>query len=315
MRSLGTLVLIAGLLAGCATPQTQALHQRTPAWAQRAHQIQSVPFYLQESDQCGPATLAMALAAAGAPARPEDLRDLVFVPGRTGTLAPEMLVAARRRGRLAVQLPPSLEAVLQEIDAGHPVIVLQNLGLWFFPVWHYALVIGYDLDQDQLVLHSGPQPRQVMGLELFERTWARSGYWAMVAVDPRSLPVSVASEDLLAAAVALERSDASAARQAYRALTQREPENYGAWMGLGNSAYAQGDAPAAIAAFAAASALSPGQGDAWNNLAMGHLAAGQLAQAQAAIEHAVGLGGEHLWQYRQTAAQIEQARDQARQGR
>ncbi len=309
--ALALAALAAMLLAACATPQVDALHARAqPQQAlgiSAARRLEQVPFYAQQRAQCGPATLAMALSSAGMATDPDALGPEVFVPGRGGSLAPEMLAAARRRGALAVQLAPDIGAVLREVDAGNPVIVLQNLGLAVFPVWHYALLIGYDLDRDRVLLHSGPDPQLQMSLELFERTWARGGYWAMVAVAPQSPPRSASIEALVEAAAALERVDSAGARKAYLALTERAPQNFGAWIGLGNSAFAQGEAAAAVVAFGRAADLQPGNADAWNNLATALLEQGSLAQAQAAIERARALGGAHRDQYEQTAAQIERA--------
>lgn len=301
---------LALLLAACATPQTDDLRRADSAARLRiapAREIPGVPFFAQDRDQCGPATLAMALDASGASETPAQLRGEVFVPGRAGSLAPEMLAAARRHGRLALALAPTLEAVLREVDAGHPVIVLQNLGLGFFPVWHYALVIGYDLPAGTLVLHSGPQARMRMDLALFERTWVRGGAWAMVAAAPSHPPVTPAMDDLVEAAAALERVDSRAARQAYQALLARAPAHFGAWMGLGNSAAAQGDMAAAKAAFEQATRLDPARADAWNNLASVRLALGDIAAARSAVARALALGGPHRAIYEQTAAEIAAA--------
>jgi tetratricopeptide (TPR) repeat protein len=299
---------LALLLGACATPQADAVRALPPPGLRPAHEIPGVPFYAQDRDQCGPATLAMALAATGLARTPDSLRERVFVPGRAGSFSTEMLAAARREGRLAVALEPSLAAVLREVDGGHPVIVLQNLGLSFIPVWHYALVIGYDLPAGQLLLHTGPQARARMSLELFERTWARGGHWAMVVTDPPALPVSPPPDALVDAAAALERVDAAAAQRAYEAVLRRAPSHYGAWMGLGNSAYAQGDSGAAVRAFEAASRIAPDHGDAWNNLASALAARGDTGPAQAAIDRALSLGGPHRAVYEQTAAEIAQAR-------
>ncbi len=68
-----------------------------------------------------------------------------------------MIGAARRHGRVAYVIS-SPEELLVEVAAGNPVIVLQNLGLSWVPVWHYAVVIGYDGDADMVTLHSGETP-------------------------------------------------------------------------------------------------------------------------------------------------------------
>jgi len=125
VRAVAALALLL-LLEACATPQTDALRAGPPPPGLRlAHEIAGVPYYAQERAQCGPATLAMALSASGPAVEPAALRDLVFVPGRAGSFTAEMLAAARRQARLALTLAPSLTDLLREVDAGHPVIVLQ----------------------------------------------------------------------------------------------------------------------------------------------------------------------------------------------
>jgi tetratricopeptide (TPR) repeat protein len=300
-------VLSVVLLAGCATPQTSALRARPPSQLPPSASLQHVPFFAQEKYQCGPASLAMALAASGADTTPDALQPLVYLPAREGSLQPEMLAAARRLGRLAVVLPPRLDAVLSEVAAGRPVIVLQNLSLPIAPVWHYAVVIGYDVARDEITLHSGVTAQERMPLEVFERTWARSGHWAMVVDRPDRLPQTPAPEQLAAAAIALERVDPAAARSAYEALTRRAPELLLAWIGLGNTAYAARDYPLAARAFERATRLDPDAADAWNNLALAQLALGRRDDARTAVLRAISLGGPRAPRYRETLASIDAA--------
>ncbi len=306
--ALAGVFVCAALIAGCATPpQTAALRAAPPAWLAASHRIDSVPFFAQNEYQCGPASLAMALAATGVAATPETLKPQVYLPAREGSLQPEMLATARRHGRLAVVLPPRLDALLAEVAAGTPVLVLQNLSLPIAPVWHYAVAIGYDLAREEIVLHSGVTEAQRLPLAVFERTWARSGRWAMVATAPDRLPKTPTDETLVAAAAALERVDAAAARRAYAALIERAPTLYAAWMGLGNSAYALGDAAAAAQAFARATQLQPQSADAFNNLALAQLANRRIEEARDAAQRAVALGGPRIERYRETLATIERA--------
>ena len=151
-------------LAGCATPQLQALI--VAGLPQRA-ELDAVPFHAQADFQCGPAALAMALGAAGKPIEPEALRPQVYLPGRQGSLQVDMLAAARRNGFVAVELKSSLSDLLAEIAAGSPVVVLQNLALDWYPVWHYAVAIGYDLDANSITLRSGTERRNEMPLRGF----------------------------------------------------------------------------------------------------------------------------------------------------
>lgn len=292
------------VLVGCATPQTDALLSAPPATVPGTAAVAGVPFFAQSEYQCGPAALAMALAAGGVAVTAEALTPQVFVPARAGSLQPEMLATARRHGRVAIELPPRLDALLAELAAGAPVIVLQNLSLPVAPVWHYAVAIGYDLDAREIVLHSGVTPRQRMPLAVFERTWARSGHWAMVAAPPDRLPHTPPPERIAAAAAALERVDPAAARIAYDTLARRAPALYVAWIGSGNTAYALRDFAAAAAAFERATSLRPDAGDAWNNLALALLAAGRRDDARRAAQRAVDLGGPRAERYRATLESI-----------
>lgn len=301
------LLVLAFLLSACAAPQASGLLAGRPAELPVRALLAQVPFHAQERFQCGPAALAMMLGASGVSTTPDELQALVYLPAREGSLQPEMLAAARRHGRLAVVLPPRLDAVLQEIAAGRPAIVLQNLALPIAPQWHYAVVIGYDLDRGDIVLHSGLTEAQRLPFDVFERTWARSGYWAMVADRPDRLPRSPAVEALVAAAVALERVDARAAITAYETLTLRAPRSMLAWIGLGNTAYAVGDFRRSVAAFQDALALDASAADVWNNLAQALLAIGDAAQARAAAERAIEIGGERSARYRATLVTIERA--------
>ena len=287
---------------------TTALTSQPPPALARHALLAQVPFFSQVDYQCGPAALAMVLAADGAAVSAESLVAQVYLPAREGALQVEMLGAARRHGRLAVVLPPRLDAVLAEVASGRPVIVLQNLALPVLPRWHYAVVIGFDVDRREILLHSGTTARLAMPMSVFERTWARSEHWAMVATTPAALPASPDAAALLAASVALERVDPAAGGHAYAALTQRYPDLYGAWFGLGNASHAVGDLGAAQQAFARATRIDPQAADAWNNLALTQLALGRVAEANAAAQRAVALGGPRAERYRQTLDAIERRR-------
>lgn len=294
---MGRVPLLAGavlalfLLAGCAT-QTVSLLRDPPDGLPRRAEIAAAPFFPQERYQCGPAALAMSLRAAGVAASPEALVPQVYVPEREGSLQVEMLAAGRRNGALSVAIPPRLDALLAEVAAGTPVVVLQNLSLPLAPLWHYALVIGYDLDRGEIVLRSGLTERLVMAMSTFEHTWARSGHWAMVTLPPGQLPRTVDEATAVAALVALEKSaEPGRARQAYAAGLAKWPGNLTLLMGLGNAAYGAGDRAAAADAFREAAVRHPDAAPAHNNLAVVLAELGRLDEARAAAQRALTLGG------------------------
>lgn len=297
---------LAILLPGCATPQFDALRAQFPPELPRHIELDNVPYYAQEAHQCGPATLAMAFGAAGVSIEPQQLEADVYLPDKLGSLQVEMLTATRRHGLLAYELDPQLNALLAEIAAGHPAIILENLGLSWYPVWHYAVAIGYDIDREELILRSGPERRQALPLRTFEHTWGRSNFWAMLALPPTQMPARADEEHYVAAALALEQTQQlRAANLAYQTAMQRWPNNLNASMGVGNTAYALGNFTAAENAFRHATSAHPDSGAAFNNLADTLAQQKKFKQALAAARHAVQLGGDQREVFLQTQKEIE----------
>lgn len=283
--------LAALLLSGCAAfftpPQTAALLASPPQDLPRRVERPQVPFFPQTRDHCGPAALATVLADVGLPADPDRLADAVFLPSRGGSLQLEMLGGARRQGAVATRLPRELEALLREVAADHAVVVLQNLGLDWLPRWHYAVVVGYDLDERELVLRSGTTQRERLPLRTFDYTWSRAGRWAIAVLPPEHLPATASEADAQEAALGFERAAPPArAAVAWRTLLARWPDNLLAGIGLGNTLNAAGDAAGSRAAFEAV-AQRHDSAVAWINLARLRLEAGDRAGARTAAEQAV----------------------------
>ncbi|HEX7061594.1 MAG TPA: PA2778 family cysteine peptidase [Woeseiaceae bacterium] len=284
-----TLALIAALLAGCAanpfdTPA--AARWRTPV------ELAETPFFPQERYQCGPAALATVLVRSGVAVTAEALTPEVYVPARQGSLQPELLAASREHGRLPYVIAPELPALLAEVAAGRPVLVLQNLSVRFAPVWHYAVVIGFTPAESEIVLRSGTERRRVTDAGVFLRTWQRSGHWGVVLLRPGELPATADPQRFLAAAAAAESSgQLPLAEAAYRAASARWPDEALAALGLGNVAYARGDARAAEQWYRRAVALDGGSLSALNNLASVLAERGDCAEASQLIDRALSLAG------------------------
>ncbi|HTP95184.1 MAG TPA: PA2778 family cysteine peptidase [Burkholderiales bacterium] len=295
-------------LTGCAAlaPQSTALREQHPQGLPERAELTGVPFFPQEEHYCGPAALAMVLNAGGVAVSEQELTEQVYLPGRKGSLQIEMLAAARRNGMVAYPLAPRLEDVLREVAAGNPVVVLENYGFSWYPLWHYAVVVGYDLGALEIIRRSGTRPRQIQPLALFEYVWKQEHYWAMVALPPQRLPATANEGDFLAAVVALEQSDQPRlARDGYSTLLARWPHNLVARIGYGNTAYALGDLEQAEAAFRAAARDHPDSAVAFNNLAQTLARRGDFPEALAAARKAVALGGPFAPTARATLDEIE----------
>jgi hypothetical protein len=258
----------------------------------RQHELTKTPFFPQELYHCGPAALATALNAIDINVTPDQLVPEVYIPARQGSLQIEMLAASRRHGALSVKVAPRLDAVLKEVAAGNVVVVMQNLGLSWAPSWHYAVVVGYNLEQEKVWLRSGTFERFEMTLSTFQRTWARSEYWAFVALKPGSLPASDDPDAVAKAIVAFEKnSNKKDAYLSYDAAVKRWPNHLVLLMGLGNSAYALGNYSHATSAFRDATAAHPDSAAAHNNLANMLMMLGDAKAAKLAAEKALALAG------------------------
>lgn len=178
------------LITACSTPASLPLASQTAMTLPPQVEWTQVPFYSQEDDQCGPAALAIVLSHAGVPRTPEQMRDEVYLPLRRGSLPIEMVSAVRRTGLTPRVLDTDLSGLLQEVAQGRPVTVLMNLRWRLWPQWHYAVVVGYDLPQDQIILRSGSEQRHVMASQDFDAQWAGAQRWAL-SVWPASNPEPV----------------------------------------------------------------------------------------------------------------------------
>ncbi len=287
------------MLGGCASVGPS--HQGVPSTdlPLRVELVQT-PFFPQDRHQCGPASLAMALGAAGFLASPKDLENMLYLPTREGSLQAEMLSAARRRGALASLLPPTQEALMNELAGGRPVVVLQNLGLAWAPRWHYAVAIGYDHRAQTIILRSGPMEREILNMRTFDHTWARSKRWAMVVLSPGQLPVQADPAELERSLAALEQhADPAQMTRYYEAASRRWPDHFLFRMGLGINAYHAGQLNEAETAFRAVVEQMPGYTAALNNLATVLQDQGKLDEALRIADSAVAHGGQ--WQAQATA--------------
>lgn len=295
-------LLLLGLTA-CSSIQTQNVVE-TPGQLPVRAEVGDVPFFPQQKYHCGPAALAMVLAWSGLPVTQDELVSEVYTPARQGTFRTDVLAAARRHGRLAVEVG-NLRDLLSEIAAGSPVLVFQNLGLNWYPQWHYAVAIGYDLDSREITLHSGLDERRVVSLSVFERTWRRGDYWALVLLPPGQLPLSAEETPALKAAAGLERVERyTDAATAYAAIAAKWPQSFAARMGLGNSLYSIGDYAGAERAFLAAIRNDSKAAAAWNNLAYALAAQGRREEALRAVEKAVLYGANNRDQYQDSLREL-----------
>ncbi len=272
-------------------------------------ELTAVPFFPQTEYQCGPAALATVLAHAGAQVAADDLTREVYIEGLKGSLQPELLGATRRHGFIPYVLEPNPGALVAELAARRPVLVLQNLGLERVPVWHYAVVVG--VDGGDVILRSGAEQRRVERGTRFLRTWQRGANWALVAIPPGELPATAnAGAYVRAVAGAEPMLAAPAVERAYRAALERWPNDELVLFAAAGERHSAGDLTNATALYRQLVSSVPQHAAARNNLANVLAERGcraeALTEARAALA-AVAPGGELEAAVRDTVAELERS--------
>ncbi|MDH5484887.1 MAG: PA2778 family cysteine peptidase [Gammaproteobacteria bacterium] len=288
-------ILLLLILTGCAsTPLTDRLLEHRPAEIKAHSELDSLSFFPQQQYQCGPAALATMLDFQGINITPDELVGKVYLPQRQGSLQLEMIATARQYGLLAYKLDPGLDTIMTAVAHGHPVLVFQNLSFSFWPQWHYAVVAGYDLDRQEIILRSGTIKQHSLSFHTFERTWQRAGHWAYILLKPGVIPQSAKALKYTQAAHELSESGfRNDALISYRAAAKKWPRDTVTTMILGNAEYTAGNLLAAENSFRQSIENEPLHADAWNNLAYVLAARGCPTTARQAINCALTLSPDN----------------------
>jgi hypothetical protein len=274
------------LLAACSHLAQDGTDTRLAGVSRVSVELAAVPFFPQQEHECGPAALATVLVRAGVAISPEALADEVYLPGRKGTLSAEVVASVRRHGRLPEILPPHRDVLLNAVASGHPVLVLQNLGLDWLPLWHYAVVVGYDLGAREIWLRSGAERRQSLSLFTFDKTWSRAGGFALIVLRPEEMPIAATAPRWLAVL-----AEAGAPAVAWETAARRWPDEAQVWFGLGNARQAdpEPNPKGAERAWRETLRLDANFIPAYNNLALALAAQGRAAEARQLIDQALAL--------------------------
>ncbi len=250
-------------------------------------ELNATPFFAQEEYQCGPASLAMLLGSSGVEALPEDVMPLTYLPGRKGSLQMELKAATRRFGRIPYRIEPDLEALVGELKAGRPVMILEKQGFAFWPAYHYAVVIGI-LPGDRLILRSGTQKRIEISARRFLLLWNRAGSWGIVALKPGEIPATANAQNYIEAVSAFEETgQANAAAASYASALKKWPVNQTVLFGAATNLLIRGYAEQAKEIYRKLLEQYPDHLAAANNYAEALLETGHVESAEGIIRKAI----------------------------
>lgn len=257
---LAALLLLAG---GCAS-----FDVRIPESLPARVNLDDTPFHPQLEHHCGPAALTTVLEASGARPEYKTVAERVYVPDLEGSLQVEMMAAARNFDRIPFRIPGELSAVLAEVEAGRPVLILQNLRVRSLPAWHYAVVVGYDRAREEILMRSGTERELTTPVSRWMRQWDWASRWAIVVLEPGQLPAEPSQPAVFRALADFDDNARPESRlRAWAAAAEQWPDTALVHMGLGNARYELNQHEAAADSFRRALAGHPENWPARLNLA------------------------------------------------
>jgi predicted double-glycine peptidase len=138
-----------------------------------ALEIEGVPFIRQDSQFCGPSSLASVMTFHGFPADQKTIGAAVYSEKLQGALITDLERYARQKGFETKSGRGTVEGLKTEIDRKQPVIVLVDLGFWVVSKPHYLVVIGYD--DEGFTAHDGFEASKRYHYDEFREIWGKMG--------------------------------------------------------------------------------------------------------------------------------------------
>ena len=142
------------------------------------HIIENVPFYAQETYQCGPASLAGVMNYRGVNVSPDEIAKEIYSESARGTLNIDMIIYPQKKGLEADQYSGGMDDIRKNIDAGYPLIVLVDYGFSVYQVNHFMVVIGYN--EAGVIVNSGKNESKFIPEEDFIKSWERTKFWTLL---------------------------------------------------------------------------------------------------------------------------------------
>ncbi len=123
--------------------------------------------------QCGPTTLAAVLAFHGEPVPEVEISRAIYSPTARGVLLTDLAWYARARGFRTEVRTGTLRELQAALTAGHPPIVLLDLGIAGVRQPHFTAVTGWGGGR---LRYLSPRPAGVeLSEQNFQRQWSRAG--------------------------------------------------------------------------------------------------------------------------------------------
>jgi hypothetical protein len=162
-------------VGGCAT---------TPRFSTEGLTAIQVPFFPQETFQCGPASLATVInywygkTGAAKHLTSDAIAAEIYSPSARGVLGMDMERYARKQDFQTEQIAGSLDKLKENIDQGIPPIILVDYGFLAYQRNHFIVVKGYA--PNGLLVNSGRDESKFIPNEELLEIWKKTGYWMLL---------------------------------------------------------------------------------------------------------------------------------------
>ncbi|MDR2352169.1 MAG: C39 family peptidase [Deltaproteobacteria bacterium] len=140
--------------------------------------VLGMPFFPDETNLCGPASLAAVLTFQGYPTTIDEAAAGVQRWDLRGSLGPDLVIYARSRGAKATFLSMNPELLLDTLAKQVPVIVLVNMGAGPVVQGHFMVAVGYTFEG--IVVNSGLIQQAILPWSRFLTDWFAMGNFAIV---------------------------------------------------------------------------------------------------------------------------------------
>lgn len=137
------------------------------------HIIHNVPFVMQESQYCGPASLSSILSYYGDPVDQKTIAQSVFSPTLRGALITDLDKFCKERGYHTKIGQGTVDDIKTFVAENRPVVVLVDLGFWIISKQHYLVVYGFN--ERGFFVHDGFEASRLYPYETFEKIWKKAG--------------------------------------------------------------------------------------------------------------------------------------------
>jgi ABC-type bacteriocin/lantibiotic exporter with double-glycine peptidase domain len=146
--------------------------------------VLQVPFFPQETFQCGPAALATVInywyekTGAEKILRPETIAADIYSSSARGVLGIDLELYARKQGFRTRQLAGTVDQLKVSLDEGTPPIVLVDYGFSSYQRNHFMVVKGYS--DRAILVNSGREESKLTAIEDLLKVWKKAGYWMLI---------------------------------------------------------------------------------------------------------------------------------------